>query len=986
METVIPPRDHGPSTYRYTWDENGEVAQVTRISASPPAERDIVPDYVRTFLLHGTPVPTSPHNNINHNIVINNLPPHDRPALYDGPSRAGTPQLVVPRRRSALHRSRVADFFEGFRFSGGSWAGGGGGENGGGGGENGGGGGENGGGGGAGGGDGEEVGARPGSRDSGLGLGSELGRVDSREGVPVGVGEEERFFLGEGARGEKGGVGGGGGGDDGGIGEWRVWRGGGWRAMVAVIVLVTLAVLITGFVCLVVAISGVDVEAGRSAVFEGDCGRAAAVDWGLHAVINVFVVVLVGAANYVFQVLSSPTREEVAAAHQRGGWLDIGIPSLRNLKRIEGGRALLAVVVLATAVFTQIMYNAVIFVSQTAPDYKAAMVGEAFLRGAPLSNDISNDGTGFSRPDLLSLQQQAARGELIRIPTQACIDQFSGAFETAYSAVLLVSSLDTFSLTQKSGGIVTNSINGLAPDTSSIQYCLAQPAPAPTCEVNLNASLLGSVALLNSIALVVTAALLFKRPSSFRPLATLGDAIASFLEEPDTTTQGACLLSKTDIWRGRWPLEEAKYWVPKNHYWFRSISLPRWMATFIIWAISIGLTAAGIAFSTTFDPSGQLSAFGTASPHALMHLPSNTPPAAAAVLASLPQLLLAALYFTTNALLTTYYLSHESSLFATGPARPLRVSARAVVGAQSTSLYLTLPRPASWLLMALFAGMAFVLRQSCFAVAARLVDVPVSPNALPSDDDMGGDDDPLVVALGLSGVGLLVLLVALVVLALAVLGLGLRRAPPVGLVNGEMLGNPMVLPAGSCSAVVHADASSFAQGVTKEDAYQQVLQQAEGLFYEQRNWVRNLSNVASLLWHAYQSLPSPSNQVNWAGFYTLDPLSPATRPQLILGPFQGKVACQTIAFGRGVCGAAAATGSTQVVSDVREFPGHIACDAASRSEVVVPITVADGKEGGRKKVVGIIDVDCEAVGGFDEVDRVWLERLAGLIAEACDWP
>jgi hypothetical protein len=107
------------------------------------------------------------------------------------------------------------------------------------------------------------------------------------------------------------------------------------------------------------------------------------------------------------------------------------------------------------------------------------------------------------------------------------------------------------------------------------------------------------------------------------------------------------------------------------------------------------------------------------------------------------------------------------------------------------------------MLMALFVGMAFVLRQSCFAVAVRLVDVPVSRNALPTDND-GDDDDRMVVGLGLSGVGLLVLLTALVVLALAVLGLGLRRAPPAGLVNGEMLGNPMVLPAGSCSTVISA--------------------------------------------------------------------------------------------------------------------------------------------------------------------------------------
>lgn len=101
----------------------------------------------------------------------------------------------------------------------------------------------------------------------------------------------------------------------------------------------------------------------------------------------------------------------------------------------------------------------------------------------------------------------------------------------------------------------------------------------------------------------------------------------------------------------------------------------------------------------------------------------------------------------------------------------------------------------------------------------------------------------------------------------------------------------------------------------------------------------NLANTASLLWHALHALPSPSNQVNWAGFYVLDQKKPR---QLILGPFHGKVACQTIAFGRGVCGAAAQTGETQLVPDVDKFPGHIACDSASKSEIVVPI-IKDSK-------------------------------------------
>ncbi|KAG6068882.1 hypothetical protein E4U32_007261 [Claviceps aff. humidiphila group G2b] len=180
--------------------------------------------------------------------------------------------------------------------------------------------------------------------------------------------------------------------------------------------------------------------------------------------------------------------------------------------------------------------------------------------------------------------------------------------------------------------------------------------------------------------------------------------------------------------------------------------------------------------------------------------------------------------------------------------------------------------------------------------------------------------------------------------------------------------------------MVHADASNFDDDVTKVEAYEQVLMQAAGLCTEQRNWVCNLANAASLLWYAYKSLPSPSKDVNWAGFYVLDPSS--TKPQLILGPFQGKVACQTIAFGRGVCGAAAASQQTQLVADVDKFPGHIACDSDSKSEIVVPI-LAD--KDGERKVVAIIDVDCTVENGFDELDKEYLEKLASLLGENCDW-
>ncbi|KAI5821001.1 GAF domain-like protein [Pyronema omphalodes] len=172
--------------------------------------------------------------------------------------------------------------------------------------------------------------------------------------------------------------------------------------------------------------------------------------------------------------------------------------------------------------------------------------------------------------------------------------------------------------------------------------------------------------------------------------------------------------------------------------------------------------------------------------------------------------------------------------------------------------------------------------------------------------------------------------------------------------------------------MVHADATNFEKGITRDEAYRQVLENAEALIEGQRNWVCNLANVASLLWYMYQTLDA---SVNWAGFYTLDP---STSKQLILGPFQGRVACQTIHFSRGVCGHAASTGITQIIPDVEKFPGHIACDSGTRSEIVVPIMVEDS-------VVAVLDVDCLIEDGFGEVDKRWLEKLVGMLARGCDW-
>ncbi len=152
----------------------------------------------------------------------------------------------------------------------------------------------------------------------------------------------------------------------------------------------------------------------------------------------------------------------------------------------------------------------------------------------------------------------------------------------------------------------------------------------------------------------------------------------------------------------------------------------------------------------------------------------------------------------------------------------------------------------------------------------------------------------------------------------------------------------------------------------KRALYDRLARQAAALIDGEPNLIANAANLAALIYHA---LP----ELNWAGFYF------AHQNELVLGPFQGKPACVRIPWGKGVCGAAAARGAPIVVPDVHEFPGHIACDEASRSELVVPLLT-----GGR--VVGVLDLDSPVPDRFDDEDRVGCERLAALlIAQHQDW-
>jgi GAF domain-containing protein len=149
---------------------------------------------------------------------------------------------------------------------------------------------------------------------------------------------------------------------------------------------------------------------------------------------------------------------------------------------------------------------------------------------------------------------------------------------------------------------------------------------------------------------------------------------------------------------------------------------------------------------------------------------------------------------------------------------------------------------------------------------------------------------------------------------------------------------------------------------TKPEQYAQLAEQARGLLHGERDRVANAANLSALVYHA---LP----ELNWVGFYFFD------GTELVVGPFQGRPACVRIALDRGVCGAAARSRQTQRVDDVHAFPDHIACDAASRSELVVPLVH-------RGELLGVFDLDSPRPSRFDAQDQAGLETLAQVFVES----
>jgi L-methionine (R)-S-oxide reductase len=149
---------------------------------------------------------------------------------------------------------------------------------------------------------------------------------------------------------------------------------------------------------------------------------------------------------------------------------------------------------------------------------------------------------------------------------------------------------------------------------------------------------------------------------------------------------------------------------------------------------------------------------------------------------------------------------------------------------------------------------------------------------------------------------------------------------------------------------------------TKEELYGQLIPQIISVIVDESNPIANMANIAGALKQTF-------SQYSWVGFYLFD----KTKNELVLGPFQGKIACTRISIGKGVCGTSYQKNETIIVPDVNQFPGHIFCDGDSKSEIVVPISY-------HNRLIGVLDVDSHEYNSFDEIDKKYLEQLISDIA------
>ncbi|KAF4806682.1 hypothetical protein CGCSCA5_v014141 [Colletotrichum siamense] len=614
-----------------------------------------------------------------------------------------------------------------------------------------------------------------------------------------------------------------------------------WRTTVSAGAVVASFVLTVNVGVLVWVRHRFGVSNGIATVFEGSCIESKRDTLWPDLAINIMSTLLLGASNSCAQLLSSPSRRDIDRAHMKGKWLDIGVPSVRNLGHISFWRVCLWALLFLSSIPLHLVYNSVIFSTLSSVDYQAALVTQDFLKGAAWNDTElamsvhawSGLGTANVR-QLKEIQASAEAGSLTRLDNSQCIQAYQNSlYESSWKNLLLVTSVpnnnsiiqvwthkaedtDTSEnwLCHGNVGNYDNSgsncdfnnlvahasswkIEGVCRDTlnsgscgssfdAPILYCLAEQFPG-NCKIQVSTTLLTIVILFNAVKVVCLLTTAFSR--KFEPLGTVGDAISSFLEQPDDKTTNLGPVTKSVVQKQSWKKayisgsrNMSLTYKRKPHRWARAVSGSRW---FICMALCLVVWFAGLYLYSTARNGSKgsnisfMQGFNT-SPANTIEFTLGNSLISNVLLANTPQIVISFVYLFYNNVFTCMVMTHEYARFAS-VRKPLRVTRP--YGEQRSTFWLQLPYRYIVPIMLIMAFMHWSVSRSIYLVQLEIYDNNGELIAGRSVTGCGYSPPPIVLSLCLGGAMILLLL-----------GLSARKLDP---------GMPI---AGSCSLVISAAA------------------------------------------------------------------------------------------------------------------------------------------------------------------------------------
>ncbi|MCJ1309054.1 hypothetical protein MMC25_002709 [Agyrium rufum] len=472
------------------------------------------------------------------------------------------------------------------------------------------------------------------------------------------------------------------------------WRCGEYRRLAVVGIAVATAVLALNIALLGWSLSLPISELGLRIWFEGDCSKALRSSVLSHLAINVLGTLLLALSNASMQCLSAPTRDDIDLAHAHGRWLHIGAGSIKNVFHVCRRRKLTWIVLLLSSLPLHLIYNSVIIQTSEANAYNALVVTQDFLN-SPSLVDI-NPNTSISLSDLRQIQADAQ--SYTRLETSDCIAKYSTIWVNGRSNVILMSnytsqnwgtngtvlsaSYFTFDVSTTPFGNSYNKTNKAVPlsDTNAaIEYCLSNEIMS-VCSLQVHVPFLMVIAVANVFKIACFAFIVVGLPRLF-PLITVGDAVASFIENPDPATAGSRILSRKFVEKSEQQiekimLEKHRLYNPlprqpfsnPQHHWQASVSLRQRVFAFFSWFLWLLVGGTLLVYSLG-GGDGSLSrlwrnGFGNLYPSDVFPWTSDWPISANVLFANMPQILVSFLYFTYNQFITQMCVSSETMWFA----------------------------------------------------------------------------------------------------------------------------------------------------------------------------------------------------------------------------------------------------------------------------------------------------------------------------------